>query len=124
MASAIAGTEVSGLTGLYCYFMILAHNWLADGGIGVWLVPSEFMDVNYGKAVQQYLTNQVALQHVHRFDPRDIQFDDALVSSAIVVYEKRKPTAAHRVNFSFGGSLLKPALSELVPVGTLRERRK
>jgi hypothetical protein len=46
IASAIAGTEASGLTGLYCYFMILAHEWLADGGIGIWLVPSEFMDVN------------------------------------------------------------------------------
>ena len=96
IASGIAGTEVSGLTGLYCYFMILAHHWLADGGIGVWLVPSEFMDVNYGRALQHYLADQVTLLHVHRFDPRNVQFDDALVSSAIVVYEKRKPPAASR----------------------------
>jgi adenine-specific DNA-methyltransferase len=123
-ASAIAGTEVSGLTGLYCYFMFLAHEWLADGGIGVWLVPSEFMDVNYGRAVQQYLATRVKLLHVHRFDPQKVQFDDALVSSAIVVYEKRKPTAGHRVRFSYGGSLLKPELSELVAVRALRESRK
>jgi len=124
IASAIVGTEVSGLTGLYCYFMMLAHEWLADGGIGIWLVPSEFMDVNYGKALQQYLANQVTLLHVHRFDPHNVQFEDALVSSAIVVYEKRRPTADHRVKFSYGGSLLKPQLSELVPVRALRETKK
>ena len=124
IASGIAGMEVSGLTGLYCYFMILAHHWLADDGIGIWLVPSEFMDVNYGKAVQHYLTDQVALLHVHRFNPQNVQFDDALVSSAIVVYKKHKPTADHRVRFSYSGSLLKPELSELVPVRALRESRK
>jgi hypothetical protein len=124
IASSIAGTEVSGLTGLYCYFMILAHRWLADGGVGIWLVPSEFMDVNYGKAVQHYLTSEVTLLHVHRFDPHNAQFDDALVSSAIVVYEKRKPAASHQVRFSYGGSLLRPELSEFVSVRALRESRK
>jgi hypothetical protein len=82
------------------------------------------MDVNYGRALQQYLATQVKLLHVHRFDPKNVQFDDALVSSAIVVYEKHKPDAGHRVTFSYGGSLLNPALSELVPVRTLRESRK
>jgi hypothetical protein len=124
MASTIAGTEVSGLTGLYCYFIMLSHKWLADGGLGVWLVPSEFMDVNYGRALQHYLANEVTLRHVHRFDPRNVQFDDALVSSAIVVYEKRRPTAHHEVKFSYGGSLAKPEISELVPARTLQEHRK
>lgn len=40
--------EISGLAGLYCYFLLLCHEWLEDGGISVWLIPSEFMDVNYG----------------------------------------------------------------------------
>jgi len=124
IASEIAGMEVSGLTGLYCYFMFLSHHWLANGGIGVWLVPSEFMDVNYGRALQRYLADQVTLLHVHRFDPRNVQFEDALVSSAIVVYEKRKPPSGHHVRFSYGGSLLKPEISELVPICVLRESRK
>src|ERR1017187_1043786 len=124
IASAVAGAEVSGLTGLYCYFIIVSHRWLADGGIGVWLVPSEFMDVNYGRALRRYLTNEVTLLHVHRFDPRNVQFDDALVSSAIVVYEKRSPAAHHKVKFSYGGSLLEPEVSEVVPVRVLKEHLK
>jgi type I restriction-modification system DNA methylase subunit len=50
------GIRVSGLAGLYCYFVLLADRWLADGGLAAWLVPSEFMDVNYGQAVKRYLT--------------------------------------------------------------------
>lgn len=45
-----AGYGISGLAGLYCYFLILAHRWLSRDGVAVWLVPAEFLDVNYGKA--------------------------------------------------------------------------
>jgi len=124
LGSQIAGTEVSGLSGLYCYFILLAHEWLSEGGLSVWLVPSEFMDVNYGKALQRYLTHRVTLLHIHRFDPREVQFGDALVSSAIVVYRKSKPTDRHAVKFSFGGSLLHPKHQEKVPVSRLRGERK
>src|SRR5262249_52710952 len=47
--AALAGFRVSGLTGLYGYFLLLAHGWLAERGVGVWLVPAEFLDVNYGR---------------------------------------------------------------------------
>jgi len=40
--------SISGLAGLYCYFLLHAHDWMEDGGLAVWLIPSEFMDVNYG----------------------------------------------------------------------------
>ncbi|HEV3082313.1 MAG TPA: hypothetical protein VGY66_21190, partial [Gemmataceae bacterium] len=81
------GIKLSGLAGLYCYFLLLADAWLADGGLGVWLIPSEFMDVNYGQAVKRYLAEHVKLLHIHRFCPADVQFSDALVSSAVVVFE-------------------------------------
>ena len=44
------GYNINGLSGLYCYFILLSHFWLEERGWGVWLIPSEFMDVNYGKA--------------------------------------------------------------------------
>ena len=55
---------------------------MADDGLAAWLIPSEFMDVNYGRAIKEYLLNQVTLLRIHRFDPSDVQFNDALVSSA------------------------------------------
>ena len=112
--------RISGLAGLYCYFLLLADAWLEESALSAWLIPSEFMDVNYGSAVKEYLTRRVRLLHIHRFCPTDVQFDDALVSSAIVVFEKALPDD-QEVTFSLGGSLRAPAKSierrqgELVP---------
>lgn len=64
--------EISGLAGLYCYFLLLAHEWMEDDGLAIWLIPSEFMDVNYGSAFRRYLTESVTLLHIHRFLPEDV----------------------------------------------------
>ncbi|MHC4827795.1 MAG: SAM-dependent DNA methyltransferase, partial [Planctomycetota bacterium] len=41
------GFDLSGLAGLYAYFLLLADPWLARGGVGVWIVPAELLDVGY-----------------------------------------------------------------------------
>lgn len=124
LVQATTGLRLSGLAGLYCYFLLLGHSWLAENGLAVWLIPSEFMDVNYGDEVKRYLLDQVCLLQIHRFCPSDVQFDDALVSSAVVIFEKRKPPPDHEVVFSFGGSLIEPATVQNVPRNELRATRK
>jgi hypothetical protein len=116
--------DVSGLAGLYCHFLLLCDAWLEEGGLAAWLIPSEFMDVNYGKALKDYLTNHVTLIATHRYCPSDVQFCDALVTSAIVVFEKSKPSKSHTASMSFGGSMLAPQTTEDVPVSVLRTSRK
>lgn len=124
-ASATAcGVSFSGLAGLYCYFLGLSHAWMSEGGLAGWLIPSEFMDVNYGKAVKQYLLEQVTLLHIHRFDPHEVQFDDALVSSAVVWFRKEAPPKRHEVMFSFGGILAVPKVSRMVSASVLRRESK
>ena len=115
---------LSGLSGLYCYFMALAHGWMSEGGIAGWLIPSEFMDVNYGRALKAYLLREVTLLHIHRFDPNDVQFDDALVSSAVVWFKKEKPPANHRVMFSYGGTMQQPVVSKTFSVQDLERADK
>ncbi|MBF2760187.1 MAG: N-6 DNA methylase [Ectothiorhodospiraceae bacterium AqS1] len=117
------GLNISGLAGLYCYFLLLADRWLTDDGIGIWLIPSEFMTVNYGEAVKRYLLEYVQLLHIHRFCPSDVQFSDALVSSAIVVFQKNASRPA-RVRFSFGGSITHPDTEQQVPYGKLALARR
>ncbi len=124
LAKEASGLKLSGLAGLYCYFLLIAHRWLADNGLAVWLIPSEFMDVNYGDAVKRYLTDRVSLTQIHRFCPSDVQFDDALVSSAVVVFEKREPKPEHEAVFSFGGTLARPARSDCVTLDTLKATPK
>lgn len=116
--------EISGLAGLYCYFLLLCHNWMDEHGLAIWLIPSEFMDVNYGTTLRHYLAERVTLLHIHRFCPTDLQFTDALVSSAVVVFRKSRPPAGHRVRFSLAGSIELPQTEAFVPLDMLRQSRK
>ena len=120
----MTGVEVSGLAGLYVYFLLLATAWMEEDGIAAWLIPSEFMDVNYGAALKDFLSNRVTLIRAHRFDPDDAQFGDALVSSAVLVFRKKAPAAGHTVEFTFGGTLGEPHARDLISLERLRESRK
>lgn len=116
--------DISGLAGLYCYFLLLCHDWTENEGLAVWLIPSEFMDVNYGAALRRYLTERVTLLHIHRFCPTDVQFTDALVSSAVVVFRKATPPVGHRIRFSLAGPIETPSTEAQVPIDVLRHSRK
>ena len=118
------GVEINGLAGLYCYFLGLSHPWMVDGGLAGWLIPSEFMDVNYGVSVKRYLLDKVMLLHIHRFDPDDVQFGNAIVSSAVVWFRNKPPPIGHEVRFTYGGTLERPKLERMVPVETLRSDPK
>ncbi|NKC11713.1 MAG: SAM-dependent DNA methyltransferase [Gammaproteobacteria bacterium] len=118
------GMDINGLAGLYCYFLGLSHEWMADDGLAGWLIPSEFMDVNYGVSVRRYLLDKVTLLHIHRFDPNDVQFGDALVSSAVVWFRNKPPPLAWNVRFTFGGTLEQPKLERFVSVDALRHDPK
>ncbi len=119
-----SGMKNNGLAGLYCYFLGLAHSWMAEGGIAGWLIPSEFMDVNYGQAVKWYLLNRVTLLHIHRFDPNDVQFSDALVSSTVVWLKKETPPPDHQVKFSYGGTLIEPKITRYISAHALVKEPK
>lgn len=123
-AAKACGVGIAGLSGLYCYFLGLSHAWLAQGAISGWLIPSEFMDVNYGRAIKRYLLERVTLLRIHRFDPNDVQFADALVSSAVVWFRNEPPPRDHSVAFTFGGPLAKPHVSREVPVTALASEAK
>jgi len=124
LAYRLAGVEVNGLAGLYVYFLLLATAWMEDNGYAAWLIPSEFMDVNYGAALKRFLTDRLTLIRAHRFDPDDVQFGDALVSSVVLVFRKTPPKQGHNVEFSFGGTIDEPHATDSIPVDELRSARK
>lgn len=124
VTKAACGVRIGGLAGLYCYFLGFSHTWMQQGGVAGWLIPSEFMDVNYGKVVKRYLLKKVTLLRIHRFNPNEVQFDDALVSSAVVWFRNDPPPANHKVDFTFGGSLFTPQLSRTVPAAALQREAK
>jgi predicted RNA methylase len=120
----MTGVEVNGLAGLYVYFLLLATAWMENDGYAAWLIPSEFMDVNYGAALKHFLTDRVTLIRAHRFDPDDVQFGDALVSSVVLVFKKAPPLPGHEPEFTFGGTLDQPHACDRVSLDRLRASRK
>ena len=116
--------KITGLSGLYCYFMALSHTWMAENGIAAWLVPSEFMNVNYGMSIKRYLLTKVNLLRIHRFDPNDFQFEDALVSSAVISFRKEQPAKNNTIEFTFGGTVANPKVRKFVSAEILLREPK
>lgn len=103
------GIRPSGLSGLYCYFIYLSVHHLSENGISCWLVPSEFLDVNYGRGVKQLLlSSEIELLRIHRYSADDVQFEDALVSSCVLIFRKSSKHSSPGVHFTQGCSLETP----------------
>lgn len=119
-----SGIRPNGLSGLYCYFMCISHKWMAKDAIACWLIPSEFMDVNYGAYLKDYLTTKVTLLDIHRFDPNEIQFHDALVTSAVVWFRNRVPDLNDVVSFTYGANMENPAIIKRINISELKKRKK
>lgn len=118
------GIALSGLSGLYCHFILLANKWLAPNAICGWLVPSEFMDVNYGGAIKDYLLNHVHLLRIHRYDPDNSMFSDALVSSCVIWFKNEVVSYDYDVEFTFSGTHNKPMREKRVKKSELIKERK
>ena len=114
----------SGLSGLYVHFILASHRVLRPGAISAWLIPTEFMDVNYGSVLRTYLSRNVTLLQIHTFDAADVQFADALVSSAVVVFRNTPPTRGDKASFTFGGSVTRPREEHIIPIVDLDPRSK
>ena len=120
LGEAAAGVRLSGLAGLYAHFMLLAEGWAEAGAVAAWLVPAEFLEVNYGAALRRYLSERVTLLRLHRFDAGDVQFGDALVTSAVLWWRHEPPPPGHAALFTSGGGIAAPRRSESVAVERLR----
>jgi adenine-specific DNA-methyltransferase len=82
------------------------------------------MDTEYGIPIRDYLTTRVTLLRIHRFDPSESLFEDALVSSTTVFFRNAPPTEDHKVNLSFGGMLSAPAATSWLKLSQLKATRK
>ncbi len=118
------GLSISKLSGLYCHFMFKAHDFVKPNGISVWLIPNEFLDVNYGKSIKEYLLENVQLLRIHRFNPNNSKFSDALVSSVVVWFKMCRPNYDSIITFTSGDEINNPAKINLIEKKFLDSRNK
>ncbi|WP_104190540.1 hypothetical protein [Cryobacterium sp. Y82] len=118
------GIRIDGRSDLYMYFILTAHDWLAEHAIAAWLLPSELVATDYGRALRGYLTTVVRLRRLHIYDGSSPLFDNARISSAVIIYERFAAGVGDTVEISRGGTLLNPLETLTLPMSSLRERPK
>ena len=118
------GINISGLASLYAYFLLLSHSWMQPNAIAAWLIPSEFLEVNYGECLRNYLTNFVNTILIHRYDPNKIKFEGVMVTSSVVIFKNEQPPKDRIIKLSFGGSLFSPERTELLAGSNFEKRIK
>lgn len=82
--------KLTGFTNLYTLFLLKSLYQLADGGRCAYIVPSEFMNSDYGKLVKQYLLATDTLRHIIVFNFKEKVFDDAITTACIILCAKDK----------------------------------
>jgi adenine-specific DNA-methyltransferase len=82
------GIKLSGFTNIYTLFLLKSIFQLNDGGRAAYIIPSEFLNSDYGVYVKKYLLETGVLKQLILFDFKENVFEDALTTSAILLLEK------------------------------------
>lgn len=84
----IIGEKLSKLTNLYALFCIDIINRLEDGGRAAIIIPTEWMNANFGIGFKKYLNKVCSLKSVVYVSHDALIFDDALTTASILLLEK------------------------------------
>lgn len=120
LAEAQTGIRISAKAGLYVYHLLIMDKWLDDDGVGVWLLPTIFLQSKYGKAVRQYLTENVQLLRLHIYNEEKPQFHDTKVATTIVVFKKKPPITRQKIVVTYGDSIAEPQFSKSISLDEFR----
>ncbi|MYL34665.1 N-6 DNA methylase [Pontibacillus yanchengensis] len=80
--------RLPGNTNMYNLFLLKGLNQLHQGGRAAFIVPSEFLNADYGKKIKQYLLDQKLLKYILITDFQHNWFEDALTTSVILLCER------------------------------------
>ena len=77
--------KLNGFTNLYTLFLLKSIHQLKPNGRCAYIVPSEFMNSDYGRLVKYHLLKTGTLRHIIVFDFDENVFEDALTTSCIIL---------------------------------------
>lgn len=90
--------KLNGFTNLYTLFLLKSIYQLNPNGRLAYIIPSEFLNSDYGKAVKSALIKNKVLRHIGVFDFEESVFDDALTTACILLCSNDKHN--QKVKFS------------------------
>jgi len=77
--------KLSGFTNLYTLFLLKSIHQLKPNGRCAYIIPSEFLNSDYGKLVKTHLLMSGTLRHIIVVDFEENVFDDALTTASIIL---------------------------------------
>lgn len=77
--------KLNGFTNLYTLFLLKSIYQLNPYGRLAYIIPSEFLNSDYGKLVKSELVKSKVLRHIAIFDFEENVFDDALTTACILL---------------------------------------
>jgi len=83
---------------IYCWFLIKSLELLKEGGKLVFIIPTEFLNSNYGAQIKDYLKNSGIVLHLINVNFTETVFNDALTTSIIILAHKKK-NKFNKINF-------------------------
>ena len=105
-------TKLNGFTNIYTLFLLKSIAQLKEGGRLAYLVPSEFLNSDYGVEVKRALLSTKAVRHIIVIDFTQCAFDDALTTACILLCEKTDATKEVRFSRIGNTDKLEDALSK------------
>lgn len=90
--------KLNGFTNLYTLFLLKSIYQLNTNGRLAYIIPSEFLNSDYGKLVKSALITNRVLRHIVVFDFEENVFDDALTTACILLCSNDKHS--QKVKFS------------------------
>jgi len=76
---------LSGFTNIYTLFLLKSIYQLKKNGRIAYIIPSEFLNSDYGKKIKEYLVKSNLLRHIIVFDFNENVFDNAMTTSSILL---------------------------------------
>ena len=77
--------KLNGFTNLYSLFLLKSIYQLNKDGRAAYIIPSEFLNSDYGTLVKSYLIKSKTLRHIIVVNFEENVFDDALTTASIVL---------------------------------------
>ena len=82
------GAPFSVQTNIYCWFLIKALALLKPGGRLAFIIPTEFLNANYGRDVKKYLLETGSVRHIISFCYKSKTFDNAITTACVLLADK------------------------------------
>lgn len=90
--------KLNGFTNLYTLFLLKSIHQLSHNGRCAYIIPSEFLNSDYGKLVKTHLLKSKTLRHIIVVNFEENVFDDALTTASIILCSNDNTT--DKVQFS------------------------